>query len=66
MELGVEMGTALDGTDHAAIARGFGGHGETVDDAGQLPAGRAFGSMNRDGWDALTRRRPAQARPRAP
>lgn len=26
-----ELGTALDGTDHAAIARGFGGHGETVE-----------------------------------
>lgn len=28
--LGFEMGTALDGTDYAAIARGFGCHGEVV------------------------------------
>ncbi len=28
--LGFEMGTALDGTDYAAIARGFGCHGERV------------------------------------
>lgn len=27
---GFELGTALEGTDHAAIARGFGCHGETV------------------------------------
>ncbi len=82
-QLGFELGTALDGTDHAAIARGFGCHGETVDTTHQLPAalararasglpavidchtqfvphpaGPAFGSMNRHGWDALTRTTP--------
>ncbi len=29
-QLGFELGTALDGTDYAATARGFGCHGETV------------------------------------
>lgn len=29
-QLGFELGTALDGCDYAAIARGFGCHGETV------------------------------------
>ena len=81
-----ELGSTLAGTDHAAIARGFGCHGETVDHASQLPAalararasglpavidchtrfvphpaGPAFGSMNRYGWDALTRTPPEPA-----
>ena len=30
-QLGFEMGPSLDGTDYAAIARGFGCHGETVE-----------------------------------
>ncbi|MFO1274201.1 MAG: thiamine pyrophosphate-binding protein [Rubrivivax sp.] len=76
--LNFEMGTSLSGTDYAAIARGFGGHGETVLRAEDLapalkraldsglpavldcrtrfephPAGPAFGSMNRYGFDAL-------------
>jgi acetolactate synthase-1/2/3 large subunit len=76
--LDFEMGTSLAGTDYAAIARGFGGHGETVLRAEELapalqraldsglpavldcrtrfephPAGAAFGSMNRYGFDAL-------------
>ena len=80
MQLGFELGTALEGTDYAAIARGFGCHGEGLDDAAQIPsaierarasglpavidcrtrfvphpASPAFGSMNRYGWDALTR-----------
>ena len=80
MQLGFEMGTSLEGTDYAAIARGFGCHGEVVEDAAQIPAAierarasglpavidcrtrfvphpasPAFGSMNRYGWDALTR-----------
>ncbi len=88
-QLGFEMGTSLEGTDYAAIARGFGCHGETVDDAAQIPAALqrarasglpavidcrtrfvphpaspAFGSMNRYGWDALTRAtRPPPAAP---
>ena len=88
MQLGFELGTSLEGTDYAAIARGFGCHGETVDDATQIapaierarasglpavidcrtrfvphPASPAFGSMNRYGWDALTRAPAAAAKP---
>jgi len=33
---GFELGTALDGTDYAAIARGFGCHGETIIESGQV------------------------------
>jgi thiamine pyrophosphate-dependent acetolactate synthase large subunit-like protein len=33
---GFELGTALAGTDYAAIARGFGCHGETVERPGEL------------------------------
>lgn len=33
-----ELGTALDGTDYAAIARGFGCHGETVTQAADFAA----------------------------
>ncbi|MDH2234689.1 thiamine pyrophosphate-binding protein [Pigmentiphaga sp. GD03639] len=75
-----ELGTGLEGTDYAAIARGFGCHGETVAQPGDLapaleralasglpavldcrtafvphPAMAAFGSMNRYGFEALTR-----------
>ncbi len=80
MALGFEFGTALDGTDYGAIARGFGCHGEVVHDARDIaaaiararasglpavidchtrflphPAAGAFGSMNRYGFEALTR-----------
>lgn len=82
--MGFELGTALEGTDYAAIARGFGCHGETVTQPEQVapamqraldsglpavidcrtnflphPAGPMFGSMNRYGFDALTRTGPA-------
>ena len=80
MQLDFEMGTGLEETDYAAIARGFGCHGETVTRADDLapaleralasglpavidcrtrflghPAMPMFGSMNRFGFDALTR-----------
>lgn len=44
--LGFELGTSLEGTDYAAIARGFGCHGERVDAPEQVgPAiGRALAS----------------------
>ena len=79
-QLDFEMGTALDGTDYAAIARGFGCFGETVIRAEDVapamaralasglpavldcrtrfvphPASAMFGSMNRYGFEALTR-----------
>ena len=38
MALGFEFHTSLAGTDYAAIARGFGCHGERVDDASEIPA----------------------------
>lgn len=85
-QLDFEMGTALDGVDYAAVARGFGCHGEVVtrpqDVAAALqrafasglpavldcrtrfvphPAGPAFGSMNRYGFEALTRLSAAMA-----
>ncbi len=78
--LDFEFHTSLEGTDYAAIARGFGCWGETVTDAQDIaaalararasglpavldcrtrfephPASPAFGSMNRYGFDALTR-----------
>ena len=84
MQLDFEMGTSLEGTDYAAIARGFGCHGEVVTRASELapalaraitsglpavldcrttflphPASPMFGSMNRYGFDALTRSPPA-------
>ena len=83
MQLDFELGTSLDGTDYAAVARGFGCHGEVVlraqDVAPALaraiasglpavidcrtqflphPAMPMFGSMNRYGFDALTRDPP--------
>ena len=79
-QLDFEMGTSLDGTDYAAIARGFGCFGETVTRAQDVapamarafasglpavldcrtrfvphPASPMFGSMNRYGFEALTR-----------
>jgi len=87
--LDFELGTSLAGTDYAAIARGFGCHGETVIEPAEIapaiaralasglpavidartrfephPATPAFGSMNRYGFDALTRT-PAAADNRA-
>ena len=46
MSLNFEIGTALDDTDYAAIARGFGCHGEVVMRAGDVAAAvqRAIGS----------------------
>ncbi len=77
---GFEFGTALEDTDYAAIARGFGCHGEVVVRAQDVapaieraiasglpavidcrtkflphPVGPLFGSMNKYGFDALTR-----------
>lgn len=82
--LDFELGTGLEGTDYAAIARGFGCHGETVRQPQELrpaleralasglpavidchtrfvphPAGPQFASMNRYGFDALTRGAPS-------
>lgn len=82
-QLDFEMGTSLEGTDYAAIARGFGCYGEVVNRAGDVaqalsraltsglpavldcrtqflphPAAPYFGSMNRFGFDALTRCTP--------
>ena len=37
-QLDFELGTDLEGTDYAAIARGFGCHGETVDAPGEVAA----------------------------
>ena len=79
-QLDFEMGTSLEGTDYAAVARGFGCFGETVTrvedfsaafkralDSGlpavldcrtsflPHPASPMFGSMNRYGFEALTR-----------
>ncbi len=80
LQFDFELGTSLADTDYAAVARGFGCHGEVVEDAGQIagalerarasglpavvdcrtrfvphPAMPGFGSMNRYGFDALTR-----------
>jgi len=79
-QLDFELATDLEGTDYAAIARGFGCHGEVVTAATEVapaferarasglpavidcrtrfvphPAMPHFGSMNRFGFDALTR-----------
>ena len=81
--LGFEMGTALEDSDYAAIARGFGCHGEVVTRAGDVaaamqraidsglpavldcrtrflphPAVGQFVSMNKYGFQALTRHEP--------
>ena len=85
-QLDFELGTSLDGTDYAAVARGFGCHGEVVTRAQDIapalaralasslpavldcrtkvlphPAMPMFGSMNRYGFDALTRDTPRSA-----
>lgn len=79
-QLNFELGTGLEGTDYAAIARGFGCHGERVERVQEVapalaramasglpavldcrtrfvshPAAPLFGSMNRYGFDGLTR-----------
>ena len=79
-QLDFELATGLEDTDYAAIARGFGCHGEVVTQPGEVgpaiaraqasglpavldcrtrfvphPASPMFGSMNRYGFDALTR-----------
>lgn len=79
-QLNFELGTGLEGTDYAAIARGFGCHGERVESVQDVepalaramasglpavldcrtrfvshPAAPLFGSMNRYGFDGLTR-----------
>ena len=79
-QLDFEMGTGLEDTDYAAVARGFGCHGEVVTRAEDVapamqramasglpavldcrtrfvphPASPMFGSMNKYGFDALTR-----------
>ena len=62
---GFELGTALDGTDYAAIARGFGCHGETLTSPGQLAA--ALDRARRSGLPAVidcpTRFEPHPAMP---
>jgi acetolactate synthase-1/2/3 large subunit len=83
MAFDFELGTGLEDTDYAAIARGFGCHGESVTRAEDVapaleralasrlpavldcrtrfvphPAMPLFGSMNRFGFDALTRATP--------
>jgi thiamine pyrophosphate-dependent acetolactate synthase large subunit-like protein len=90
MQLGFELGTSLEGTDYAAIARGFGCYGERVTRAEEVapaiaramasglpavldcmtrfvphPAGPMFGSMNRFGFEALTKGAPAGPMPKA-
>lgn len=45
--LNFEFGTLLDGTDYAAIARGFGCHGEVVHDANDIPAALARARASR-------------------
>ena len=46
-----EFGTGLEGTDYAAIARGFGCHGETVNALSELPA--AFERARASGLPAV-------------
>ncbi|RZA13375.1 MAG: aldehyde dehydrogenase family protein, partial [Lysobacteraceae bacterium] len=83
MQFDFELGTSLEETDYAAVARGFGCHGEVVTRAQDVgpaieraiasglpavidcrtkflphPAMPLFGSMNRYGFDALTRLTP--------
>ncbi len=79
-QFGFELGSGLEGTDYAAIAKGFGCYGETVHQPQDVapaigralasglpavldcithfvphPASPGFGSMNRYGFEALTR-----------
>ena len=56
-QLGFEMGTGLEGSDYAAIARGFGCFGETVGKAGDVAGaiGRALASGKPAVLDCRTR-----------
>jgi len=60
-----EFGTSLDGTDYAAIALGFGCHGEVVHDAHEIPAAiqRALASGLPAVIDARTRFEPHPCMP---
>lgn len=60
-----ELGTSLDGTDYAAIARGFGGHGETVTRPEEMAPAieRALASGKPAAIDARTRFEPHPATP---
>lgn len=64
-QLGFELGTALDGTDYAAIARGFGCHGETVEEPSQIASAvqRALDSGLPSVIDCRTRFVPHPAGP---
>ena len=57
MQHGFEFGTELEGTDHAAIARGFGCHGETVTTAAEVAPAieRALASGKPAVIDCITR-----------
>ena len=63
--LDFELGTALDGTDYAAIARGFGCHGEVVERAEDLAPAlqRAFASGLPAVLDCRTKFLPHPAMP---
>lgn len=65
MQFDFELGTGLDGCDYAAIARGFGCHGETVTQAAEVgPAlARAFASGLPAVLDCRTRFLPHPAMP---
>ena len=65
LALDFEFGTSLAGTDYAAIARGFGCHGETVLDADEIPAAlaRALASKLPAVLDCRTRFLPHPATP---
>lgn len=64
-QFGFELGTSLDGCDYAAVARGFGCHGEVVTHAGEVvPAiARAFASGLPAVVDCRTRFVPHPAAP---
>ncbi len=65
MQFEFESGTSLADTDYAAIARGFGCHGEVVEDAGDIPAAiaRALASKLPAVIDCRTRFVPHPAMP---
>lgn len=64
-QLGFELGTSLEGTDYAAVARGFGCHGETVERADEVAPAlrRAFDSGLPAVLDCRTRFEPHPAMP---
>lgn len=65
MQLGFELGTSLEGSDYAAIAKGFGCYGETVTNTEQIASAiaRALASGLPAGIDCLTRFVPHPAMP---